>query len=181
MALILLGMMLSINQVWGATSVYSTGFENCSTGTDYKSTQNYTLQAADGASWTVYYGTVSTTGKISGNNSMHMRLYNDNKAGYLEQTSNITNVDSVDFKYAVSNKSVTFDVFYSNDEGVNWTKLESVSPSGTGTTTLAYKLSSQVAKFRLKILVTAGWPSKNNNTFRVDDINYYTASIKTAV
>lgn len=174
MALVLFALVLSSN-VWGAevTSVYSTGFEKCSTGTNYQGTVTIESEKGDGASWTIYYGCVSTSSKISGNNSAQMRLYSNGNCGYMEQTSNIATVDSINFTYAVSNKAVRFDVKYSTNSGSSWTTLASIAPSGTTATTLAYRLSAQAATFRLKIEVTGGHPSSSNYTFRVDDVNYY--------
>lgn len=176
---LLLVMGLSVN-MWGAdvTSMYSTGFEKCPTGTNYQGTVTIDSEKGDGASWKIYYGCVSTSSKISGNNSAHLRLYKDQNCGYLEQTSNIATVDSINFTYIVSNSAVRFDVKYSTNSGSSWTTLASVVPSGTSETTLAYRLSARAATFRLKIEVTGGHPSSSNYTFRIDDINY--SKIETA-
>lgn len=152
------------------TSAYETGFESCGTGTNYQGTQTYDSSKANGASWSVYYGTVSTSSKITGSNSMHMRLYSNKNAAHAEMTSNISNVSALSFNYAVSNKSVRFDVQYSSDNGTNWNTVDSVAPTGTSTTKYEKKLSSTIEKFRLRVLVTGGFPSSSNYTFRIDDI-----------
>ena len=151
-------------------SVYETGFEKASTGNNYQGTVTITSDKGDGAAWTIYYGTVSTSSKISGSNSAHMRLYSGSIKPYMEMTSSIADVSAFSFKYAVSNKAVKFDVLYSSDKGANWTKQASISPTGTAATTLSYELGSAVTDFRLKILATAGNPNSSNYTFRIDDI-----------
>ncbi|MCQ2742363.1 MAG: Ig-like domain-containing protein [Bacilli bacterium] len=152
------------------TSLYETGFENCPAATAYQETKNYTAEQADGASWQVYYGTVSTTNCLTGSKSAHMRLYSSGIKPYCVMTSSVENVKALKFNYAVSNKNVKFDVLISSDQGANWTTVKSVSPTGTAKTEVAVELDSSVSDFRLKFLATAGNPSSGNYTWRVDDI-----------
>ncbi len=150
--------------------IYRTGFENATTGTNYKGTQKYAASVADGLDWTIYYGTVSKNDKISGNNSAQIRLYKDKNCGFMTNTSALdTSVDAIQFTYAVSNKSVTFNVDYSTD-GTVWNTIESVSPASTSSATYTHEFSESVTNFRLRIVVTGGFPSKDNYTFRVDDV-----------
>ena len=153
-------------------SVYETGFESATAGTTYNSTQTYNSTAGDGASWSVYYGTVSTNAKITGTKSMQMRWYSTATTNYphAETTSAISNVKAFKFNYAVGNKNVNFKVQYGTD-GSSWTDIETVAPSGTSTTAYSHEFTSAVSTFYFRVLVCLGTaPTSGNYTFRIDDV-----------
>ena len=154
--------------------IYRTGFENATASSSYKNvTTNVAADSADGLAWTIGNGCISTTGKITGNNSAHMKLYSDNVSGYLMNTTVLSDsVDAVQFKYASDKKSVSFRVDCSSD-GESWTELGSVTTqSGSESGTLDYELSSSVSDFRLRIMVTGGFPTGASTNYRliIDDI-----------
>ena len=153
-------------------SAYETGFENAKTGTTYNSTQTYDSTAGNGAFWSVYYGTVSTTSKITGSNSMHMRWYATAKTNYphAETTSSIASVKAFKFNYAVGNKNVGFKVQYGTD-GSNWTDIETVKPANTSVAVYSHEFDSAVSTFYFRVLVCLGTaPSSGYYTFRIDDV-----------
>ena len=155
-------------------SVYETGFESAPTTTTYNQTKSYTSAECDGASWTIYYGTVSTNAKITGSNSGQMRWYSSASTNYpyAMTTSNIANVKAVKFNYAVGNTNVKFDVLYSSDSGSNWTKIETVQPASTSAAGYSHEFTDAISTFRIKILVsdTSTAPESGNYTFRIDDV-----------
>lgn len=154
------------------TSAYETGFENCTASTTYNSTKTYTSSEADGAAWSVYYGTVSTSSKLTGTKSMHMRWYSSAKTNYphAETTSPIANVKAFKFNYAVGNKNVDFKVQYGTN-GSSWTDIETVNTTGTDTTEYNHEFTSAISTFYFRVLVCDGTaPSSGNYTFRIDDI-----------
>ncbi len=154
--------------------IYRTGFESATASSSYKNvTTNVAADNADGLAWTIGNGCVSTTGKITGNNSAHMKLYSDNVSGYLMNTTVLSDsVDAVQFKYASDKKNISFRVDYSSD-GESWTELGSViTKSASESGTLDYELNSSVSDFRLRVMVVSGFPTSANTNYRliIDDI-----------
>ena len=100
-ALALLAFMTPTMVGWGQNRATKTeGFETKASGTNYQGTVTISTDESDcGIAWTIYYGTVSTSSKISGNNSAAMRLYsNYNNLGYLQTTTAISGLSNVSFK-----------------------------------------------------------------------------------
>ncbi len=154
--------------------IYRTGFESATASSSYKNvTTNVAADSADGLAWTIGNGCVSTTGKITGKNSAHMKLYSDNVSGYLMNTTVLSDsVDAVQFKYASDKKSLSFRVDYSSD-GESWAELGSViTQSASESGTLDYELNSSVSDFRLRVMVTSGFPTSASTNYRliIDDI-----------
>ena len=183
LAILMLCLTLGVGNAWGTeTVVYSTGFESLSAGTDYKNTQTYsgTSDGTGTASWSVYYGTASTTNAISGDNSVQMRVYkNDANLGSITQTSDISNVDSIRFDYKVSNTNVVFKVEYSTNSGSSWSELQTgISCAATNTVyTFKSLLATRASKFRIRITITGGTHSSNTaRQFTVDNFVYKTIS-----
>ena len=150
-------------------SIYFTGFESCNTDTNYQSTKTYTSSNANGASWSVYYGTVSTDSKITGTRSCQLRLYSNQNAGYAMTTSDIAGVRAFRFNYTTSNSNVAFKVQISTNEGSTWTDQTITTDNGVATGVL----TSTAAKFRIKVLVTGGFPSSSNRRLTLDDFEFF--------
>lgn len=155
--------------------VLSEDFESYATGTGYQSTKEY-----DDNHWVVYFGTVSTTAKLSGSNSIHMRYYKNktNEYPYLEYTfDSLTTIDKIEFKYAVSNTNLEFSVKYSSN-GDTYNLVESVSPDDTSTISYSKVLASSISVLKFKIEVNSGItaPTGDYYTFRVDDVVLSTES-----
>ena len=150
-------------------AVLSDDFEDYDTETVYQSTKKY-----DNDHWVVYFGTVSTTAKLSGLNSVHMRYYKSKTSNYpyLEYTfDSATTVDKIEFKYAVSDTNLHFSVKYSTN-GSTYTLIEQVSPENTSTNSYSKVLASSLSILKFKIEVDSGItaPSGDYYTFRVDDV-----------
>ena len=173
---LLVVLILTCGNVWADTQVYSTGFENTTTNSQYQGTVTCTSAEGDGATWQIYYGNFTTDAVVSGSNCAQMRLYKDGKCGTLTQTSDIANVDSIRFAYKPSNTNVRFKVSYSTNSGSTWTDLQTGLGGGTTTEYFKYKLATRAAKFRLKITITGGHPSSSNRKLSIDDIVYKTVS-----
>ena len=153
-------------------SSYETGFESCTAGTTYNSTQTYNTTVGEGVSWSVYYGTVSTNAKLTGTKSMQMRWYSSAKTNYphAETTSPISSVKAFKFNYAVGNTDLDFVVQYSTN-GTSWTDIETVDTDSTSATEYSHEFDNKIQNFYFRVLVCLGTaPSSGNYTFRIDDI-----------
>ena len=142
--------------------IYSTGFEDYPTGTNYQGTVNH-------EDWTVYYGNFSTTSPITGSTSLQMRLYSNGIVGYAI-TPSFNKATSISFKYSVSQTAVTFDVQYSNDGGSTWTTVQSVTSSSTTAAQLTVNAPSVDSQSKFRFLVTGGFPSQKSNNIIIDDV-----------
>ena len=164
-------------------SAYETGFESATASTTYNSTKEYTSGDCNGTSWSVYYGTVATNAYITGSKSMHMRWYSSATSNYphAETTSSVADVKAFKFNYAVGNANVDFKVQYGTD-GSNWTDIETVNTTGTGTTAYSHEFTTAISTFYFRVLVCLGTaPSSGNYTFRIDDVVFAKAKSADAV
>lgn len=151
--------------------VMTDGFE------DYDATSTYNSTREVG-NWKFYYGTVSTTDKITDTKSGHMRWYasaseNYPYADYKFDTA--TTIDKIEFNYIVQNTNVHFDVEYSTD-GTNYTIIESVEPSKTSKTLYSKVLDSSlsITNFRIHVNSSSTAPGSGKNySFRIDDVALY--------
>lgn len=150
--------------------IYSTGFEDTTTGTSYQGT---VTQESNKVNWKIYYGNFTTTDHISGNNSAQIRLYNDKTCGYLTNVDSFQKVSSIKFKYMVSNKGTKFKVSW-KDGTESYSEL--VTPSSTSSAQYEKKFDSLINDFILKIEVDSSstFPSSKNYKFTIDDIVIYT-------
>ena len=156
--------------------IYRTGFESADSGTNYKNTVDLTSDKGDGLAWKIEHGCVSKTTPITGNQSAQMRLYSDSVCGYLTNTSVLTDsVDAIQLTYKVNKKAIQFNIDYTIDDGATWTTLKSVSPeSASEQKTFTHEFDSSLSNFRLRVIVTGGFPdsSTSNPDYRliIDDI-----------
>ena len=105
--------------------VYSTGFE---ADEGFEATSSYQnteprYQGSEGAQWATIMGAVTTTGKITGAQSLQMRSYTTLPDTYGSTITNfdIANAHKVTFKANVYSGSGTeLKVYYSTDGGTTW-------------------------------------------------------------
>ena len=184
LAFMLLFLLGSLN-VWGATDTKEEGFERATTGNAYQGDASVTTSDSDcGISWAIHYGCVSTSSKITGNNSAALRLYKTGDFGYLNTTTAINGLTEVSFnaKAATSNSAkIKIDVNYSTD-GTNWSPMKKVS--ATGADFLSQDLSTQASQYTayipsgvsgnlyFQIAINSGStrPTKSGTQLTIDDV-----------
>ena len=162
--------MIAGAKAWGDTK--TEGFETASTSTTYNSTATITTAKSDcGIAWSIYYGNVSATSAINGNNSCLIRYYTaDEKLGYAKTTTGIQGLSNVSFKAKVTNTGNKMGVWYSTD-GTNWTALASNVTLSTTEATKSYDIpnSSSSTTYYIKIGLTTG-SSTNKKDLIIDDV-----------
>lgn len=159
------------------------GFEGKTAGSDYQSTITISTSESDcGIGWQIYYGTVSTSSKISGSNSAALRLYTSNNYGYIKTTTPIEGLSNVAFKAkaATSNgATIKVNVDYSID-GSSWTTIATNQVFASSATSYNYDIPSGGKYFRLIITSSSTKPSKSNAQLTVDDVVFtYTPPVST--
>lgn len=154
--------------------VYTTGFES---GEGFTAGQVYNnvdpaAFGTTGSQWKSVYGTVSTTGAISGSQSMQMRWYSSAATtfGYTYTDFDIANVTKVEFAAAMSGKN-SVKVSYSTDGGVTW-QGEQTFTLTTSKATYTYVVSETgLANVRLKFqLVIPSESPVNKSRLYIDDV-----------
>jgi len=167
----------------GEEIIYQTGFES-SEGFVASTTYNNTSMAFTGPEdlqWGTIYGTPSTTGAISGAQSMQMRWYNSAATtfGSTETGFDLPNVTKVIFKAKNTlSGGIGMDVtvLYSTDEGASWVGGE-VFKLGTTAASFTYIISATgaYANVKIKFLVTqsGALPSGNSVQVIIDDVTIY--------
>ena len=163
-------------------------FENQTAGATYNSTQEYDAnKSVVELAWTMYYGTVSTNDKVSGNQSAQMRWYASAKdaLGYIETKTPVKGLKSLAFKARVSNTDVKMSVSYSTD-GENWVAAEEnleFSESGKGLDFSVDINGTVGTDYYVRIGVGDGGtaPGSSNYKLIIDDIvfNYKAESVTT--
>lgn len=168
-ALVLLGIMLSINQLWGATTeVYSEDFE----GSDYTTSTTYNnseevLHGPTGYQWGILCGTPHASGH-GGSKSIALRHYNSvAKTPALTQKFDVEDVTSISFWYKSENTSNTMTVEYSTNAGASWIELESGIELTTSYQQFTKEFGSQLSTIRLRISLVA---SVEKKSLWIDDI-----------
>ena len=161
------------SSAWGetVTATKTEGFEAATPGTNYQGT--VTIDASKdsdcGLGWTVYYGTPSVDSKITGNNSLQMRLYKDKNAGYLTNTTAVEGLKKVSFKVKVSTTDVKFNV-YSSVNGTEWTSVATDVTLENNNTVYTKEYVITSGHQYIKIEVASGFPSSSNRKLTIDDI-----------
>lgn len=166
--------------VYAESQIYATGFESSESFTATSTYNNTSVlySGPEGQQWGRYYGTPSTTGPITGLQSMQMRWYTTAAAnlGYVYTNFVLTDATKVTFKAlnTVVTYGVNIEVSYSTDEGSTWISPE-VFTLGTSAGDFTYNISSTgldvMLRFKL-VLLPAGNPT---NTVRItlDDVVVY--------
>ena len=188
---LLMSLTISTVQLWAATK--TEGFETATAGSNYQSTVTVSTTQSDcGISWEIYYGTVSTSSKISGNNSAALRLYTTNNYGYLKTNTALNGLTQVSFKAkaaTTNSASIKIDVKYSTD-GTNWSPMKLTSASGnnytaqsvasSATNYTAYVPSGVTGDVYFQIAINSGStkPSSKNAQLTIDDVVFtYTPAV----
>ena len=162
---------LGVGSMWGETK--TEGFEKATSDTNYQGTVNLQTSDSDcGISWQIYYGCVSTSSKISGNNSAALRLYTSNYYGYLKTTMPIDGLSKVTFKAKASTSNsakIKVNISYSKD-GEAWEIIASDVEYGTSSASVSYDIPSGGKYFQIAISSNSTKPTKNNAQLTIDDI-----------
>ena len=168
--------------MWGQNTK-TEGFESASTSTTYNSTVTVDANQSDcGIGWSIYYGTVSTTGPIAGSKTAQMRWYKSASTNYpyLKSTTAIDNLTNVAFKAKVGHVDVKMNVHYSSD-GTNWTALATdVVFADTYVKNFSYDIPSGGKYIKIGISSNSTVPNGSYYSLLVDDVVFtYNSNINT--
>lgn len=157
---------------WGESFTKTEGFESKAAGTNYQSTVTVSEDESDcGIGWEIYYGTVSTSSKISDSKSAALRLYTTNNYGYLKTTTPIDGLQSVAFQVKASTSNgaqININVDYSTD-GSTWNTIESYVP-GSSASVHTHDIPAGGKYVRIAINPNSKKPSSNNAQLTIDDV-----------
>lgn len=157
--------------------IYSTGFESSdgfTAGTVYNNT-TVAYTGNTGEQWGTYYGTPSTTGPISGSQSMQMRWYTSSTSnlGYTFTNFDLANVTKVEFK-AANTSGINMIASYSTDGGTNWNGDQTFTLSST-TTDYTYNISptGEFDNVRIRFQLTFSSAPSGTSRLYIDDVTVY--------
>jgi hypothetical protein len=167
----------SSNVGWGQDVIYSTGFESSQSFTAGTVYNNATIKydGPTGEQWGTYFGTASTTGAISGSQSMQMRWYSGTPSnlGYTFTNFDLQNVVSVDFK---SSNTSTINVVasFSIDGGNTYQGAQTFTLTTTPTV-YSYSISptGEYPNVRLKFQIIYTTTPASPSRLYIDDIIVY--------
>lgn len=159
------------------------GFETKAAENNYKGTVVVTADQSDcSVGWKIYYGCVSTTDKISGENSAALRLYTEEKYGYIQTTTAIEGLSKVSFKAkaaATKSASILVDVYYSTN-GTNWVAIQEGAKYTTSATEYSYMIPKGGQYIKIAISKKSKKPTSKNAQLTIDDVVFTsTADAKT--
>ena len=156
-----------------AQKILTEGFEKKEAGSNYQSTVTVKSDESDcGIGWEIYYGTVSTSSKITGSNSAALRLYTSSNYGYIKSTTPVEGLSKVDFKAkaATSNGAkIKINVSYSTD-GNSWISLETDKALTSSAAVYSYDIPSGGKFFQIAISSESTKPSKSSAQLTIDDV-----------
>lgn len=166
---------------WAATK--TEGFEKTAAGNKYQGTVVVTADQSDcSVGWKIYYGCVSTTDKISGKNSAALRLYTEEKYGYIQTTTAIEGLSKVSFKAKAAttkSASILVDVYYSTN-GTNWVAIQEGAKYTTSATEYSYMIPEGGQYIKIAISKNSKKPTSKNAQLTIDDVVFTsTADAKT--
>ena len=163
---------LCIGSAWGETKTLTETFESANTSTTYNSTQTIDVEKSScGISWSVYYGSPSTTSAITGSKSCLIRYYTDAaKLGYAQTTTGIKGLTKISFNAKVTNTGNKMGVWYSTDQS-NWNQLVSDVVLTTNSQNKSYDIPNPDATktYYIKIGLTTG-STTNKKDLIIDDV-----------
>lgn len=178
---------VSFNSVRATAIIaYSTGFESSEgygSSTTYNGTYNGGTLVGGTKPWTVYYGCVSTTGALTGSQSVQCRFYkNQTDHPYAQMNINVLNIASISFKAKVSNTNLSLQLQYSTDNGESWINAKSFTLTTTATK-YSYTPESTIASARFRFYVNYKNTHTSNTAqqFLLDDISIEQAVVATAL
>ncbi len=159
------------------------GFETKAAENYYKGTVVVTADQSDcSVGWKIYYGCVSTTDKISGKNSAALRLYTEEKYGYIQTTTAIEGLSKVSFKAKAAttkSASILVDVYYSTN-GTNWVAIQEGAEYTTSATEYSYMIPEGGQYIKIAISKNSKKPTSTNAQLTIDDVVFTsTADAKT--
>lgn len=170
---------ITVKKASSATVLYSCGFESSeefTAGTNYKTT---VTQGPASQQWQTYYGTVSTSSKITGSNSLAFRrYYDDNNLSVSTMLFDVTGGPTkVQFNAKASTSggaALKLKVEYSTDSGVNWNTVDGFSAKSLISSAASYNfaVAGSPAKYRLRFSIDSSStkPSTSNAQMTIDDI-----------
>lgn len=158
-----------------AQSTKTEGFEKMTAGSNYQGTVTISTSESDcGVSWEMFYGTVSTSSKITGNKSAALRLYTSANYGYLKTTTAIDGLSKVTLKAkaATSNSAnILVNVSYSTD-GSTWTAIETDKALTATAASYEFDIPSGGKYFQIAISSNSKKPSTKNAQLTIDDVEF---------
>lgn len=152
---------------------YIVGFEN-SEGFETTTTYKYAdvrYTGEDNKQWGTVYGTPSATGKISGAQSMHMRIYNVNGVwsdSYTYTNFTLSHVKEVRFE-ATSENNNNIKLSY-RTAGKNWVDLETYTLSSTAKA-YKYEFESVVESAQFKFTIVNDNPTDGKRVI-IDNVTF---------
>ena len=184
-AIALLVFMMPSMAGWGQTRDTKTeGFENATAGSNYQGTVTIVTNESDcGIGWEIYYGNVSTSNKITGNNSAALRLYTNNNYGYLKTTTPIDGLSQVSFKAKAQESNsgkIRVNISYSTD-GTTWTNIETDKELTTSAATYTEAIPSGGKYFQIAISSNSTKPTQKNIQLTIDDVVFTYGSTPTVM
>ena len=160
----------------GIPTPYSTGFESSEGFTASSDYQSTVTVGPDGKQWEIFYGTVSTSSKITGDNSLAMRLYSSNNYAYAEMKFDVPGATEVSFKAKASTSngaSIKVTIKESTDGGESWTAVSGWSAKSLTSSAASYSFTVDGApdKYRIRFEIdpSSTKPSKSNAQLTIDD------------
>jgi len=177
--LLLCALVVGSGNIWGDTK--TEGFESASTGTNYQGTVTVSTEKSDcSIGWEIYYGNVSTSSKISGNNSAALRLYTSANYGYLKTTTAIDGLSKVTFKAKAAGSNgakIKVNISYSPN-GTSWTAIETDKSLTTSSASYSVDIPSGGKYFQIAISSNSTKPSSSSAQLTIDDVVFtYTSSV----
>lgn len=155
--------------------MYSTGFESSegfTAGQDYNKPEE--SNGPTNKQWLFYYGTPSTTDKISGDQSAQMRWYTSAKTnfGYAAMDFDLYSVTKIEFR-AKNTTGINVKLFISTDNGSSWELLE-LFVLTTSAKLYSHNLvgyENQNVRFKFE-LTFSNEPSKTSRLY-IDDVSIW--------
>ena len=154
-----------------SSSDYTTGFETGFTaGTTYNNT-DVKVDGPDGGKWGSYFGTASTSDKITDSKSMQMRWYTGSSSslGYAESNFFLSNVGFVSFNAKQTN-GLKVGLYYKRASDGDWVLAQTFEP-GTASTKCSYAFVTPIENARIKfgIVLPAKAPTSTSK-LTIDDV-----------
>ena len=172
---------ITVKKASTANVLYSTGFESgegFTAGTNYQAT---VTQGPDGKKWETYYGTVSTSSKITGDNSLAMRLYPSENYAYSKMLFDVEGpISLVSFKAKAGTSGgavIKLKIEYSTDSGTTWSAVDGFTAEKLTSQAKEYSfaVTGNPTKYRLRFSIdpTSTRPESNKNAqLTIDDIKF---------
>lgn len=164
---------------------YIVGFEEAEgfkASTTYKDA-NIRYTGAENKQWGTVYGTPSTTGKISGTQSMHIKTYPIDGAwseSYTFTNFTLTTVKQLQFVASTENANnlkVSYKV-----AGSNWVDLETFTLSSTGNSyNYTFDTAVENAQFKFTIVPTKAASGTSGKYVIIDDVTFTASTITATV